>query len=163
MVKKIIVIISLLTLTGISFYLVQKTPSSSIQTSNNVVGAENDILKTQFTFNKENLPTKCFNEDSMLCSIENAIKCTINPELNICKEINLPKFIFMKDPGLNRPTEISFNIVNKKVLINNTIEIHTNSSCNGDWFGLCQGTVIYVMAKTAETNSWYVKDIYAIE
>ena len=42
------------------------------------------------------------------------------------------------------------------------VELYTDSTCNGSWFGLCQGTVIYVLTQP-DDGSWYVKDIYAIE
>ena len=70
----------------------------------------------------------------------------------------------MQDPGLDRPTEISYKITNRRVLVNNNVEIYTDSTCNGSWFGLCQGTVIYVLTEPENANGeWFVKDIYAIE
>jgi hypothetical protein len=56
----------------------------------------------------------------------------------------------------------SYKIIDKKTLANDNVEVYTESNCNGGWLGLCQGTIIYVMAPKPE-NSWYVKEIYAIE
>ena len=100
----------------------------------------------------------------MLCAVEKAIKCTIDTNMKNCHELDLPKFIFMSDQSIERPTEISYKFINKKVLPNNTVEIYTDSVCNAKWFGLCQGTVIYVLVPANSTvKEWHVKDIYAIE
>ena len=70
---------------------------------------------------------------------------------NLCHEVTYHKH-----------KEMNYKIIDKKSLNNDTVEIYTESNCNGNWFGLCQGTIIYVMARKPE-NLWYVKDIYAIE
>lgn len=162
MLKKIIVLIGLITVVGFSFRLISKTKRNALPqtelTSEIVV-----LPKDAFTFNAENLTPKCLTDDEMLCAVEKAVKCTIAPEMEGCSDANLPKFIFMKDPSLERPTEISYKITNKKALpSNNTVEIHTDSACNSSWFGLCQGTVIYVLAQD-EDQKWFIHDIYAIE
>ena len=67
----------------------------------------------------------------------------------------------MKDESLKRPTFQSYKI-NKIVPRNDgTIEIFTKSSCNGNWFGLCNGNIIYVMKNIKD--KWNIIDIYAIE
>ena len=47
-----------------------------------------------------------------------------------------------------------------KPLNDGTVEVYTQSTCNGVWFGLCNGNIIYVMKNV--NNKWQVKDIYAI-
>lgn len=163
MLKKIVVIAAMLLLVGFSFSLMFKTTEKEPATNNVPVEAKAKLPDTVFAFSKDSLPENCIEKDEQFCAVENAVKCTINPALEMCKNLNLPKFIFMQDAGLDRPTEISYKLTNKRVLLNDTVEIHTDSSCNGGWFGLCQGTVIYVLAQPEEQNGWYVKDIYAIE
>lgn len=114
-----------------------------------------------YTYNPENLPQNCLMNSNMACAVEFAVKCTINPDFTGCRQSKLPKFIFMEDPSLNRPTEISFKISKVKPISADLVEIYTESTCNGNWFGLCQGNIIYVIVPTE--NSWRVKDIYAIE
>ncbi len=164
MVKKLFVILCMLALLGFSFTLLRKTKSANrtIVEEDVVAEVEPSFPDTQFTFTRDTLEDKCETESAMLCSLEKAVKCTLNPDFANCRKEDLPKFIFMSEPGLDRPTEISYKIVEQKTLSNDTIEIHTESSCNGTWFGLCQGNIIYVMAPKPE-NDWYVKDIYAIE
>ena len=163
MVKKFIVLAGLLLVVGFSFTLLKKsetTTDANFDTSSTV---EVKLPQTVFTFKKETLTSECALTDKQFCAVETAVKCTIDPELKDCRIKHLPRFIFMQDPGLDRPTEISYKIIAKKALGNNTTEIHTDSTCNGGWFGLCQGTVIYVLAKDENTHKWFVKDIYAIE
>ena len=168
MLKKIIVIIAMLALIGVSFMLVRKTPNSNtvVAVSDNQEQeiVEETLPEDTYTLNLQNLPTECALNKSILCAVENAVKCTINTEYGKCDKQRLPKFIFMTDQSINRPTEISFKFINKRPLPNNTVEIYTESNCNGTWFGLCEGTVIYVLAPDEQNaDNWVVKDIYAIE
>lgn len=164
MIKKLIVILCMLALLGFSFYLVSKTKDADrTVVEENVVEVEMPKLPEQlFSFAKDSLDAQCSSNENLFCAVEKAVKCTINPEFEPCRKADLPQFIFMSDPGLDRPTEMSYKIIDKKIINNDTVEIYTDSSCNGNWFGLCQGTIIYVMAKKPE-NIWYVKDIYAVE
>lgn len=164
MTKKLIVILCMLILLGFSIYLVTKTKDADRTVAEeSVIEIETPKLPEQtFSFEKDSLNQNCSIDDSMFCAIETAVKCTINPEFAPCAKADLPKFIFMTEPGLDRPTEMNYKIVDKKILGNGTTEIYTESNCNGNWFGLCQGTIIYVMAQKPE-NVWYVKDIYGIE
>lgn len=120
-----------------------------------------DFEKQMFTYQAENLPQECQIESQMACAVDFAVKCTLNPDFNGCRQSRLPKFIFMEDEFLQRPSEISFKITKIKPVSAEMTEIYTESECNGNWFGLCQGTVIYVLVP--ENDSWRVKDIYAIE
>ena len=113
------------------------------------------------TYTKDNLKTTCDLDSPMACAVEYAIKCTLNPDFSDCHDSKLPKFIFMSDESLQRPTEMSFEIAKIKPINDDLVEIHTDSTCNGNWFGLCQGRVIYVLVPS--NGAWRVKDIYAIE
>lgn len=164
MIKKLVVVLCMLALLGFSFYLVSKTKDADrTVVEADVVEVEMPKLPEQtFTFSADSLSPQCALDDTMFCAVETAVKCTINPNLPFCAKADLPKFVFMQEPGLDRPTEMSYKIIDKKILNNDTTEVYTESNCNGNWFGLCQGTIIYVMAQKPE-NAWYVKDIYAIE
>ena len=166
MIKKIIVIIGMLALVGFSISLLFKSKPTAQQTpeKKEPLQAIEDILPdTIYELKADNLPTECAENNKQLCAVENAIICTLNPKIEACQQLKLPKFIFMNDPTIERPTEINYRFVNKKVLPNNTTEIYTESTCNAGWFGLCQGTVIYVLTPINTAEKWHVKDIYAIE
>ncbi len=162
MLKKIIVVLALLLLVGFSFSLVSKTEKKENPKEENKVEQNEKMPETMFVFAKDALSDDCLSKNEQFCAVESAVKCTINPDFAGCHDLNLPKFVFMQDSSLDRPTEMSYKIVSKRVLPNGTVEIHTDSTCNGGWFGLCQGKVIYVLAETAQ-GGWFVKDIYAIE
>ena len=162
--KKSIVALGLLLLLGFSIYLLQKTRKEVVVTEEDeeVIVQEPKLPDTLFSFKKEELTDTCSSDNAQFCAIEQAVKCTINPDLNGCKEAKLPKFIYLNAPGIDRPSEISYKFTDKKILNNQNIEFYTDSTCNGTWFGLCHGRVIYVLAPEGN-NSWSVKDIYAIE
>ena len=166
MLRKVIIIIAMLAVIALSVFLYLKSTPKSVINENLAeeqieTTAEETLPEVIYTFNVENISEDCTQENPQFCAVEKAVKCTVNPDMEFCKNSGLPEFIFMKDPSINRPSEVSYKIINKKVLPNSTTEIYTESECNGGWFGLCQGTVIYVLSPIDET--WQVKDIYAIE
>lgn len=114
-----------------------------------------------YTYDVSALPESCQLNSEMACAVEFAVKCTLNPDFTGCRQSKLPKFIFMDDESLDRPTQMSFKIRKIKPVAADMVEIHTDGTCNGNWFGLCQGNIIYVLVPDGE--SWRVKDIYAIE
>ena len=167
MLKKIIVIAIMLILFGWSLTLINKTePEKSIAKIEDgvvVAQAEETLPDAVYGFNQQNMTTECSDGlTDMLCAVESAVKCTIKPDLENCTKLDLPQFIFMTDPTVERPTEINYKFVNKEVQPNGSTAIYTESSCNGGWFGLCQGTVIYVVSQS-KSGAWQVRDIYAIE
>ncbi len=119
--------------------------------------------ETIFSFDINTLKTGCNSDSQIICSINNSIKCTINPFFEECQNNKsfMPNFIFMQDESLKRPTSQSYKITKIKPLNDGTIEVYTQSTCNGNWFGLCNGNIIYVMY--TQNNQWIIKDIYAIE
>ena len=164
MLKKIIVIASFIVLLGVSFILLQKTKQSKQAPQQEGIieaAVEETLPETIYNFNHQSLPEDCSEQEAIYCAVENAVKCTINPDNDKCKSLNLPTFIFLKDPSVERPSEINYRYTDKKVLPNGTVELYTESSCNARWFGLCQGNVIYVLDETED--NWYIKDIYSIE
>ena len=108
----------------------------------------------------ENKPG-CDKGSEIVCAIDLYAKCTLEPENSTCDKGKMPKFVFMDDESLQRPTEMSFKIVKIKPVDANMIEVYTESSCNGMWFGLCQGNIIYVLSN--KNGGWVVKDVYARE
>ena len=168
MLKKFFIFLVLVAIAGGSaFYFAntktkvqpQPQPEKTVQP---VIESKKVALEDrEFIYNKDNLDLSCSEDSQMLCAVDFAVKCTINPEVEACKSSKLPKFIFMSDASLERPTEISFKVHKIKPISTDLVEIHTNSTCNGVWFGLCKGRVIYVLVPDGE--AWRVKDIYAIE
>lgn len=114
--------------------------------------------KRSFDNSEANIECK---ESQAVCAVDHAVRCTINPNLSICDKNKLPRFIFMDDESLGRPTRIDYKIVKDHPIDMNTIEIQTVSTCDGVWFGLCNGNIIYVISNS--TGEWIVKDIYALE
>lgn len=114
-----------------------------------------------YAYGTDNLSEECFLNSPMACAVELAVKCTLNPNFAGCAQAKLPKFIFMTDETLGRPSKMSFKIAKIKPIKDDLIEIHTDSTCDGNWFGLCNGRIIYVLVPSG--NAWRVKDIYAIE
>lgn len=92
--------------------------------------------------------------------MESMAKCTIDPGRADCDRSKMPDFVFMNDESLQRPTEMSFRVYKLKPLNDGSVEAYTESTCNGNWFGLCQGNVIYVLSPNG--NDWKVKDVYAL-
>ena len=162
MYKKILLSFVLMVVILVSLYTWKTKTSKTI-----IINEEPPSITTKtfddkvYTYHADNLSAKCKINSSMACAVEFAVKCTLNPDYEGCRDSKLPKFIFMTDEALNRPTEMSFKIVKIKPINQDLIEVHTDSTCNGNWFGLCQGRIIYVLVPMGE--SWRVKDIYAIE
>lgn len=118
-----------------------------------------DYAGKTFSFKIDNLPQGCAEDSEIICAINQTIKCTINPQFSECDRELMPKFVFMQDESLDRPTEMSYQITKLKPLSGGMLEVYTNSDCNGTWFGLCKGTIIYVLSQ--QNNRWIVQDIYA--
>lgn len=118
---------------------------------------------TVFSFNAENLTAGCDCSSEMICAINKTIKCTINPDFEECAEAKntMPDFVFMQDDSLQRPTFQSYQIDKITPRDDGSIEVRTKSSCNGNWFGLCNGNIIYIM-KYSDSH-WIVADMYAVE
>ena len=164
MVKKILLsLVAIIVVAGTVFYAKQNNDvkQSKVVAQQSVQKQQVAIEDMVFDYKKNSLQDECKQDSKMLCAVDFAIKCTINPEYAGCKESKLPKFIFMNDESLKRPTEISFKLHKIKPIAADLIEVHTNSKCDGNWFGLCQGRVIYVLVP--DNDDWRVKDIYAIE
>ena len=165
--KKLIVVALMLALFAWSLTLIKKQKTENVvetpeADSEPVVQVEETLPETVYSFNAQSVTAECSEDvNEMLCAVENAVKCTLKPDLDICKKLHLPNFIFMTDPTVERPTEMNYKFINKKVLPNGSTEIYAESSCNGGWFDLCQGTIIYVLGQS--NGKWNVKDIYAIE
>ena len=163
MIKKILAVLSLVVvIVAVIYSVLTKDKKESEKVAEQVAKTPKTAIEdVVFKYEKNSLTTDCNQDSKMLCAVDFATKCTINPDFDGCKESRLPKFIFMNDENLKRPTEISFKVHKIKPISADLVEIHTNSTCNGNWFGLCQGRVIYVVVPDGE--SWRVKDIYAIE
>ena len=119
-----------------------------------------DIINKQYSFNQHSNIFTCEKENPIICAINHVVQCTINPKLNICSKENLPKFVLMEDESLQRPTEMSYKITQIKPLMGGLLHIYTQGRCNNNWFGLCQGQIIYVMEQ--KNQNWIVSDIFAL-
>ncbi|MDD4557072.1 MAG: hypothetical protein PHE89_07105 [Alphaproteobacteria bacterium] len=119
-----------------------------------------DYNREKRAFNKQDTTQNC-ESDPAICAVDLAVKCTLNPKQAFCDKKLMPRFIFMQDPSLGRPTYIHYNVLKVHPIDAYTIEIQTESTCDGVWFGLCNGNIIYVANKT--DNVWRIKEIYALE
>lgn len=126
--------------------------------------ANSDLDKnTVFSFDVNNLKTGCSTNSDLICTINYTIKCILNPSFEECEKQKetMPSFIFMNDETLQRPTFQSYKINKLSPRNDGSVEVYTQSSCNGNWFGLCNGNIIYVMKNI--NSKWYIKDIYSLE
>ena len=114
-----------------------------------------------YQYDSNNLPQGCDKGSDMVCAIDLQVKCTINPKLQECDTKKLPRFTFMEDESLQRPTQSSFQIIKLKPIDATTVEVYTKSDCNGVWFGLCKGNIVYVLSN--KSGTWVVKDLYALQ
>lgn len=135
-----------------------QTPVESKQISLNQAPIFDFADKT-FSFSKDSLPEKCTDGSEVVCAVSQTVICTISPSEAQCNKSLMPSFIFMEDESLDRPTQMSYKIIELKPLASGQLEVHTDSTCNGNWFGLCKDRIIYVMAQ--QNGKWIVKDIYA--
>lgn len=115
---------------------------------------------SEHVYKKDSLSLQCDQKSEITCAVETMIKCSITPDLDICEKDKMPEFVFMQDENLGRPSEISYQISAIKTIDLNTIEVVTQSQCDGQWFGLCQGNVIYVVDNLK--GFFRVKDVYAL-
>lgn len=125
--------------------------------------AETLDKETVFSFDVNSLEAGCTSTSDIVCAINTTVKCILNPEFSECaaaKE-NMPAFVFMQDDSLQRPTFQSYKITKLVPRADGAVEVHTQSSCNGNWFGLCNGNIIYIMKNIDST--WRVIDSYAVE
>ena len=126
--------------------------------------AEKSLDKeTIFSFDVSNLQTGCETDSEIICAVNRTIKCILNPSFEECEKNkeNMPSFVFMQDESLQRPTFQSYKITKLSPRDDGAVEILTQSSCNGNWFGLCNGNIIYVMKNI--DSVWRVSDMYALE
>ena len=126
--------------------------------------AEQSLDKeTVFSFDVSNLKSGCETDSEIICAVNKTIKCILNPSFEECEKNkeNMPSFVFMQDESLQRPTFQSYKINKLLPREDGSVEIHTQSSCNGNWFGLCNGNIIYVMKNI--DSVWRVADMYAVE
>ena len=122
---------------------------------------------TIFSYQKDSLPQTCNNDSEIVCAIENVVKCALKPTERYCDKKHMPDFIFFDDTmfaddnNLGRPTKQSFRLIKLKPINDSTIEVFTEGTCDKNWFGNCQGNIIYVM--TNSSGKWLVKELYAME
>ena len=119
--------------------------------------------ETVFSFDVKNITEGCSSNSDLVCTINLAVKCTLNPDFSEClqNKDKLPSFVFMKDESLQRPTFQTYKITKLAPRADGAVEVHTQSSCDGNWFGLCNGNIIYVMKNF--DSSWQITDMYALE
>ena len=139
----------------------RKDEQQQTQTSPAQAAKTTDYENRTFTFETAGLQEGCTEESKMICALNLAVKCTLNPKFSECDKNKMPRFIFMEDDSLDRPSELSYKIKKIRPLPDGTVEVITDSNCNGNWFGLCKGTVIYVM--NTGGDNWKVKDLYALQ
>lgn len=138
--------------------------SKQDKTAEKTAEAQNSLDKdTVFSFEINNLQSGCDNASEIVCAINTTVKCIIKPDFTDCEKNkdNMPSFVFMQDETLQRPTFQSYKITKLIPRSDGAVEVHTQSSCNGSWFGLCNGNIIYVMKNI--DSAWRVTDMYAVE
>ena len=119
--------------------------------------------ETVCSFDVHNLKEGCDNSSEIVCAINATVICILISVFLYCSKTkkNMPSFVFMKDESLQRPTFQSYKITKLTPRADGAVEVYTQSSCNGNWFGLCNGNIIYVMRNI--DSVWKVEDMYAVE
>lgn len=133
-------------------------------TTEKIKEAEQTIDKnTVFSFEKNNLQEGCLSSSDLICTINTTVKCILDPKFAECetKSDTFPAFVLMQDDSLQRPTFQTYKINKLTPREDGAVEVHTQSSCNGSWFGLCSGNIVYVMKNI--NSKWKIIDIYALE
>ncbi len=131
------------------------------QTPQETPAAPNVAIEDKtFSFDAASLKPGCDEDSEIVCAVNLNAKCTLNPHFSECQKGLVPNFVFMEDESLGRPTRLSYKLQKIKPINAEMIEVHTVGTCDGNWFGLCQGNIIYVMAP--RDGRWVVKDIYAL-
>ena len=106
--KKIFAIVLMLALFIWSLTLLKRTKPEVAEAeteSEPVVQVEEKLPEDVYSFNAQELSTECSEGlNEMLCAVENAVKCTLKPDMEMCSKQNLPSFVFMTDPTVERPT-----------------------------------------------------------
>ncbi len=162
--KRILIVLGFVLFTALMLYVlylltgVKQTQIVPLTTEEKVQAVEDSL----HSYQKEGLIERCDVEDEVFCAIERTVKCTLNNELSICDEDEVPGFIMGKTEDDVRPSKISFSITKiKPVPDTRDIMVYTKSDCDASWFGLCKGVVIYSL--TPEDGRWKVNNIFALE
>ncbi len=147
-----------------TFFIILAACSKTDTTAEKTQAAAETLDKeTVFSFDVKNLIPDCNSSSEIICAINQTIKCTLNPEFEECAQAKdkIPSFVFMQDESLQRPTFQSYKIIKLTPRSDGAVEVYTQSSCDGNWFGLCNGNIIYVMRNI--DSVWRVTDMYATE
>jgi hypothetical protein len=142
-------------------HFAKNEPAEQPRTQEKAATAQTFDDETVYAYKAGELSEDCAFDSEMACAVDFAVKCTLEPTFKGCADSKLPRFIFMTDESLNRPTEMTLRLVKIKPINADRVEIHTDGTCNGNWFGLCQGRIIYSLVSS--DKGWRVQDIYAIE
>lgn len=127
-----------------------------------VLSEPRSISDSVHSYTAADVKSGCTSEDKIFCAVEQAVKCTLAPELEGCVKDKIPSFILARPDVTERPTEMSFSITKiKPIASSGEVFVYTHSTCNAVWFGLCEGTVVYSLANTGE--GWSVTTVYALE
>lgn len=147
----------------ISFFIISACSQKDTTAEKTKEANSNLDKNTVFYFDINNLKSGCDTDSELICTINTAVKCTLNPTFEDCEKSKkqLPAFVFMQDESLQRPSFQSYKINKLIPREDGSVEVHTQSSCNGNWFGLCNGNIVYVMKNL--DSKWYIKDMYALE
>ena len=116
MFKKIVTIIGFILIfalaTALIFYMQNKMTASESETTVADITSEPNSADLVHYYNTENLEQDCQSDSEVFCAVERTVKCTINPELEICNKKFVPAFVLGKAEDTERPTKISFQITN---------------------------------------------------
>lgn len=122
-----------------------------------------DVTDSVHSYTTADVKSGCSAEDKIFCAVEQAVKCTLAPELDGCVKEKVPNFILGRPDVTERPTEMSFALTKiKPIAGSGEVFVYTKSTCNAVWFGLCEGTVVYAL-NAASDGTWAVTNVYALE
>jgi len=150
----------------VMFYMSKKTEMVSEAQNISVKAMQLEASQAEdepfYVYKADSLSESCALDDKILCAVERVVKCTINPGLSFCDKDFVPAFVLGQSEEVEHPSEISFKVVKiKPIPESSDISVYTKSDCNALWFGLCKGTVVYLLS--TDGLDWFVTNIYALE
>lgn len=164
MLKRVLIVLGFVAFFGGCLYMVYSM-SGAKNTKIVPLVESKEVKEVNLSLNSyklEELSEVCDKDDEIFCAIERTVKCTINPNLSICVEGEVPGFVLGKIEDDIRPKNVSFSITKiKPVPDSRDVLVYTKSQCDGSWFGLCSGTVIYFLS--AVDGAWKVVNVNALE
>ena len=169
MFKRIVIVLGFIAFFGLMaaclFFLQKKGDATNVVVAQQNVNVEQNFATDEMhVYSATDISGECLANDQIFCAVERVVKCTMQPDLDVCTKESVPAFVVGNAEDTERPTEMSFKVIKiKPIPDSQDISVYTESDCNAMWFGLCKGTVVYSLTPSDENGQWRVTNIFALE